>query len=135
MSGVTSATAPCCSTRFEQTVAIAKRVVDGEEMRSHTRRRVRALVERVDEAIAACERTHLDRLQDAGDDLVAQVEAVVTEVQALRAAGLDLLGGIRLEGPLPARVVDLMDRLWLLQERMFDVLAPSRRELLAGDER
>jgi hypothetical protein len=131
---VTSAAQPVPMTRFQQTVATARRVVDGAEARTLARRRVRALVDRVDEAIAACERTHLDRRRDAPEELVACAEGVVAEVLALHAEGVDLLGGIRIDGRLPTRVVDLMDRLWLLQERMFDVLTPGRRDLLAGDE-
>lgn len=131
---MTSAAEPCAQSRFEHTVEIARRVTDGEEMRTLARRRVRALVGRVDEAIAACERSHLDSRRVAAQDLVAQAEEVAAEVRGLSMAGIDLLGGARLDGPLPTRVVDLMDHLWLLQERMFDVLTPRRRELLSGDD-
>lgn len=121
--------------RFEQTVATARLIAEGAEMRSLTRRRVRSVVERIDEAIAACERAHLERRRDVGRDLAAQAEGVVAELSSLGANGIDVLGGVRVEGPLPTRVIDLMDRLWLLQERMFDVLAPSRRDLIASDDR
>jgi hypothetical protein len=126
---------PAIASRFEQTVATARLIAEGAEMRSLTRRRVRSVVERIDEAIAACERAHLERRRDVGRDLAAQAEGVVAEVSSLGANGIDVLGGVRVEGPLPTRVIDLMDRLWLLQERMFDVLAPSRRDLTAGDDR
>lgn len=135
MSGVTPATEPSRGTRFERTVAIARSVTDGQAMRSLTRRRVRALVDRVDETIAACERTHLDGRRVAAEDLVARAEEVAAQVRGLSAEGVDLLGDVRVGGPLPTRVVDLMDQLWVLQERMFDVLTPRRREMLAGEER
>jgi hypothetical protein len=117
---------------FQQTVAAARAMSDRSAMLTETRRRLRGLVELVDEVIADCERAHLDRQVLVSEQLSVAAERVYAEALRLRSsAGIDLLGVPPESGP--ERIHELMDRLWQVQEGAMDSLAPPRRTLLDGD--
>jgi hypothetical protein len=115
-------------------IDLEARVQTGWE-RLEPRRQLRSVVDRVDEAIRACEEAHLRQLHEVNDELAAHAREVFVEaLPVLECATGD---PARPPTPVPAvprRIDHLMDLLWSLQERTFDALAPWRRELALHDE-
>jgi hypothetical protein len=91
------------------------------------RRRLRALVHRIDLLVAACERRHLERRSTVDAELAAEADGVLREIA-------EMLPGAGAGGDVPAHTDQLMDLLWTLQERVFDALTPWRRTLAEDEE-
>lgn len=105
--------------------------VTGEEIEARVRaaaaarrerERLRSLVGRIDALIAACEEAHLGRQQRVTATLAALAAEVFAEAR-------DVLGNAPEGSFLGARITDLMDAAWELQDQAFDRLLPERTEL------
>jgi hypothetical protein len=112
-----------------------ERIAAGDERR----RRLRLLVERTDELVAACEAAHLGESRRASDELVGQVVDVLGEAR-------DVLSGDQRGGAVCVDVIargvprqallirHLMDLIWTIQGAVFDELLPWRRDLGDNDD-
>jgi hypothetical protein len=94
------------------------------------RRQLRSLVDRVDDAIFACEEAHLGHLEEVTDDLAARARDVYRQAWTVLAhTGDNTTLAVDVAGPTPERIDQLMDRLWAIQESTFNALLPWRRRL------
>ena len=113
-------------------IAAARRR-DAEDRADRTRLEV--LVDRLDGVIEACERAHLDDLVDAPAGLAARARAAIAAATAvLTSAGEeDLAADVALNVTswtgAGARIADVMDVVWEVQDGVFDLLFPGRRGL------
>jgi hypothetical protein len=96
------------------------------------RTRLRRLVDRVDEVIEACEKTHLQGIKEAPRDL-AQQSGELLGVAAGIVEGAGDPNALRVVSDAMARrqvkVTEIMDVLWTVQEVVFDLMLPWRTEL------
>ncbi|HEY2704961.1 MAG TPA: hypothetical protein VGL20_14845 [Candidatus Dormibacteraeota bacterium] len=109
-----------------------RRSVDLAARDGEPRRRLRGLVNRIDEVIRSCEETHLRGLPTVTDDLAGHAAEVHSHARAV-IEGTTAERVSMEEWGIPERVDQLMDQLWALQEWAFNRLAPWRRELEAAD--
>ena len=96
------------------------------------RTRLRRLVERVDSAIELCEETHLQGMKEVPPDVALRAQRVFTFARkAVRLTGDDT--ACRLVDETLARrhakITEIMDMLWTIQEIVFDLMLPWRTEL------
>lgn len=110
---------------------VAQVVADRERWERERRpvERLRHLVSHVDALIEACEQTHLDGVKRMTPPL--RVAAGALDLAARSGPGSAAIGEglVALHRVLTrpdARIVDLMDAAWLIQEAAFDLLAPHR---------
>lgn len=122
--------------RFHRTRTEREAQLQEEASELEPRRRLRRLVERLDFAIAACENAHLQRRLDVSDELATRArEAFVAARSLLPPAAAEAeLPADAAAWIVPARIDQLMDRLWTLQAAAFDALLPWRRELHDEDD-
>jgi len=96
------------------------------------RTRLRRLVERIDGAIEACEETHLQGIKEVPEDLALTVGHVLKFARrAVRLTG-DVDAMARIDdflGRRQAKITEVMDILWSIQETIFDLMLPWRTQL------
>ena len=89
-------------------------------------------MERVDSAIELCEETHLQGMKEVPPDVALRAQRVFTFARkAVRLTGDDT--ACRLVDETLARrhakITEIMDMLWTIQEIVFDLMLPWRTEL------
>ncbi len=96
------------------------------------RTRLRRLVERVDACIEMCEETHLQGIKEVPPDIAERSQRVFSFARkAVRLAG-DEAALHRVDEVLArrhAKITEVMDMLWTIQEIVFDLMLPWRTEL------
>lgn len=107
---------------YRETTAQIEADIQAQAEARRERQQLRRLVALIDALIEACEEAHLGRQHRVGEDLAAQAEQVFAEARAVlgHAPERDFTG---------ARIVDLMDAAWEVQDEVFDRLLPDRAEL------
>ena len=96
------------------------------------RTRLRRLIKRIDELIASCEETHLQGIKEVSSDLRDQTEPVFTFARrAVRLTGNEegLRAIIECTSRRQAKITEVMDALWSIQEIVFDLMLPWRTDL------
>jgi hypothetical protein len=96
------------------------------------RTRLRRLVEKVDATIELCEETHLQGIKDVPPDIAERAQKVFAFARkAVRLSG-DEAAREQVEevlGRRHAKITDVMDMLWTVEEIAFDLMLPWRTEL------
>ena len=96
------------------------------------RTRLRRLIERVDSAIELCEETHLQGIKEVPPEVSARSKRVFNFARrAVRLTG-DADAVHQIEMLLlrrQAKITEVMDILWTIQEIVFDLMLPWRCEL------
>lgn len=96
------------------------------------RTRLRRLIERLDSAIELCEETHLQGIKEVPPEVAGRAQRVFGfACKAVRLTG-DEAAHRHVEEVLnrrQAKVTEVMDMLWTIQEIVFDLMLPWRTEL------
>lgn len=96
------------------------------------RNRLRRLVARVDTVIEACEEAHLQGFKEIPDDLGETSQAVFTKACRVVARCGDAEARRTVHEAVErrqAKITDVMDALWTIQEVVFDLMLPWRTDL------